>query len=390
MAKRSKKIASPWGSIGPHPGRDGVIRYRLRGVVDGELKSCGVFDTIELARARARAIHEATKPSGAGLTVGVWGKRWLDKIDLERRRTAQDKRRVWERYVSPSFLAAMPIRKVRPEHVRRWLDDLARKTTAKGSPLGDQTMKNAFYCLSAGLRDAQAAGHLSAHPARGVKVIRRGTTEDPWTYLTLPEIERILTSPTLPLRQRVIFGVAVYSGLRAGELWGLRWSDVALKGEPHITVRRSFDGPTKGGKVRRVPLFPPSLALLAEWREAQRLEQLRKPDLKRHSKQPAIGGLIWPGRDGDMHTEGYDGEWAARWRERLGIREEVTLRDMRHTFASHLIMGSWGRPWRLEEIQVLMGHRSRTTTERYAHLAPDSIHGAAKEATMLWSKGPAT
>lgn len=40
-------------------------------MVDGELRSCGVFDTIELARARARAIHEATKPAGAGLTVGV-------------------------------------------------------------------------------------------------------------------------------------------------------------------------------------------------------------------------------------------------------------------------------------------------------------------------------
>lgn len=380
----SRKISSPWGNITPHHMRDGRRRYRLRGTVDGEVRSCGVFDTIDEARAEARAMLEAEAPSAGALTLGAWGTRWLDKIDLEKRRTARDKRRVWDRYVAGSFLADMPLRKVRPEHVRRWLDDLARRTTPKGEPLADQTMKNAFYALCAGLRDAQAAGQLSAHPARGVRVVRRGTTDDQWTHLALPEIDRILSSEALPLRQRVIYGVAIYTGLRAGELWGLRWSDVALKGdEPHLTVRRSFDGPTKGGRTRRVPLFPPALALLTEWREAQRAERLAKPDRKRNA-QPAIGALVWPSREGGMHAEGYDGEWAARYRERSGTRAGVTLRDMRHTFASHLIMGSWGRPWRLEEIQVLMGHRSRTTTERYAHLAPDSIRGAAQEATMLW------
>jgi len=48
--------------------------------------------------------------------------------------------------------------------------------------------------------------------------------------------------------------------------------------------------------------------------------------------------------------------------------------------ASHLIMGTWGRAWRLDEVQVVLGHASRTTTERYARLAPDSIRRVANEA----------
>ena len=55
------------------------------------------------------------------------------------------------------------------------------------------------------------------------------------------------------------------------------------------------------------------------------------------------------------------------------------------TIASHLIMGTWGRAWRLEEVQVVLGHASRTTTERYARLAPDSIRRVANEAVEQWS-----
>jgi len=48
-------------------------------------------------------------------------------------------------------------------------------------------------------------------------------------------------------------------------------------------------------------------------------------------------------------------------------------------------MGTWGRAWRREEVQVVLGHASRTTTERYARLAPDSIRRVANEAIEQWS-----
>ncbi len=48
-------------------------------------------------------------------------------------------------------------------------------------------------------------------------------------------------------------------------------------------------------------------------------------------------------------------------------------------------MGTCGRAWRLEEVQVVLGHASRTTTERYARVAPDSIRGVANEAIEQWS-----
>src|SRR5262249_9923092 len=95
-------------------------------------------------------------------------------------------------------------------------------------------------------------------------------------------------------------------------------------------------------------------------------------------------GHVWVGKDGLPHGHGYDAGWAKTWRQRCGIRHEVHFHDFRHTCASHLIMGTWGRPWRLEEVQVLLGHRSITTTERYAHLAPEGLARVAQEAERLW------
>lgn len=62
----------------------------------------------------------------------------------------------------------------------------------------------------------------------------------------------------------------------------------------------------------------------------------------------------------------------------------MRFHDFRHTFASHLVMGTWGRAWRVEEVQVLLGHTSITTTQRYAHLAPEGLARSVSEAEARW------
>jgi integrase len=61
------------------------------------------------------------------------------------------------------------------------------------------------------------------------------------------------------------YSTAIYTGLRAGELAGLRWDDVDLEAR-RITVQRSYDGPTKAGDLRYVPILDPLLPVLRAWR----------------------------------------------------------------------------------------------------------------------------
>jgi site-specific recombinase XerD len=57
-----------------------------------------------------------------------------------------------------------------------------------------------------------------------------------------------------------------------------------------------------------------------------------------------------------------------RIREAAGIGD-VRVHDLRHSFASTLVNAGVS----LYEVQSLLGHRRATTTQRYAHLAPDRL-----------------
>jgi hypothetical protein len=61
------------------------------------------------------------------------------------------------------------------------------------------------------------------------------------------------------------------------------------------------------------------------------------------------------------------------YRMRAGITRHVRFHDLRHTCASHLVMGSWGITLSLLETAQWLGHTSLSVTQRYAHLCPDRL-----------------
>jgi hypothetical protein len=62
-----------------------------------------------------------------------------------------------------------------------------------------------------------------------------------------------------------LYATAVFTGMRAGELGGLRWDDVDFD-KRLVTVQRSFDGPIKAGDIRYVPILDALLPVLRAWR----------------------------------------------------------------------------------------------------------------------------
>ena len=150
-----------------------------------------------------------------------------------------------------------------------------------------------------------------------------------------------------------LYATAVYTGMRAGELLGLRWDAIDFGGRL-VTVKKSYQGTTKTAEIRHVPILDPMLPLLREWKVRCWSEEWVFPSKKGTMQQPSARVLQ---------------ETLRRCQNRMGVAEEdrITFHDLRHTFASHFMM----RGGDLFRLQRILGHKTVQMTNRYAHLAPE-------------------
>lgn len=352
----------------------GRVRYRARLYLNGEEQSLGVYDTHEEAEAVA---EEAARIAGVELKLpGVnilrrYGQDWLDAREKAGHvRGMRQERSVWKTHVRAAPFADQPIKTITHAQIYAWASGLMDTRSR-------QTAQHALRVLRSCLTEALNEGLIGENPAARVKlpngVGRKEDSAEAWTYLEPSEIESLLTYDAAPHWARDIWAVAIYTGLRKGELAGLRWCDVHTDGaHPRLVVVRSYKGPTKSGKGREVPLLPPAL-------EALRRVKKRTPGV---GKAP-----VWPSATKGVWGEYWDpGGWTryalGRTRPVAGcaLDRHVRFHDLRHTCASHLVQGTWLRePLSLYRVKQWMGHSAISVTERYAHLAPGGLRSAAEQ-----------
>jgi integrase len=180
---------------------------------------------------------------------------------------------------------------------------------------------------------------------------------------TKEEIDRLLRSAWEEGELvHALYSTAVFTGMREGELAGLKWSCVDFE-RRLITVQHSYDGPTKTEDVRYVPILDPLLPIIQKWRLRNPIE------------------WVFPNENGNMQgpSARIFQEVFHRVLDRAGFpkaeRYGKTLRyivfhDLRHTFASHWVM-SGGL---IEKLRRILGHKTVQMTTRYAHLSPEAYN----------------
>lgn len=143
--------------------------------------------------------------------------------------------------------------------------------------------------------------------------------------------------------------LAMNTGLRRGELLGLRWEQVDLT-RRMVTVTASA---AKSGKTRHVPLNDEAADVLTRW----------------HKQHRKANGLVFPGRGGAEMTN-----ISTSWQRLVDDADLCGFRfhDLRHDFASKLVMHGVD----LNTVRELLGHADLKMTLRYSHLAPDRLAAA--------------
>jgi integrase len=187
-----------------------------------------------------------------------------------------------------------------------------------------------------------------------------------------PEQTRGLLKAASEERNEALYIVAVPTGLRQGELLGLKWTDVVLDSGKKLSVNRSLKvtpnglgfGPPKNKASRRsVPLNNTAAAALRAHKLRQNKERLAQARWQDHD-------LVFPNthRKPMDHNNLYHREFKALLRKAGLHNQGFTFHSLRHTFASALC----NRDVSAKKIQTLMGHSSIIQTmDTYSHLMED-------------------
>jgi len=226
---------------------------------------------------------------------------------------------------------------VTPQEIERHFEECIEQEGWAAS-----TVNHYRSLLSLTYRLAIRNGKVSSNPARATR--HRKEDNSRVRYLT-PEEEgklRAVLERDWP-GHIPEFDLALHTGLRLSEMYGLDWQDVDLA-RRLLLVRRGKNGESRYARLNSV-----ALAALAELR---RRSDGTGPVIRNLRGEPLAKGRYWF-------------EKAVK---EAGLAD-FHWHDLRHTFASRLAMAGVG----LRAIQDALGHKSIAMTVRYSHLAPDFL-----------------
>jgi len=322
--------------------KDGAGRRRSEKTVCTTRKEAQrLADDLERKAERQRhglePLHEEAPP----MTFGELFDWWLREYAAHQR---SDSEGFYRKRLLPG-LARLPLQEVSPAR----LEGLLQAQTKDGlSPKSVNELRGAVYTLFR--RATQRGLWRGLNPAAGIE--KRKVPRKLYDTLRAEEVPLLLAA--LKPHWRPVFATAVWTGLRKGELLGLRKSDVDMVAGA-IAVRRSYEADTtKGGHADLIPIAAGLRPYLAEAMLSARGEYVF-PDGEGHmrSRQTKLRTVLARALKRAGLVAGY--VHVCR-RKRCGHREETKDRDLRRCPKCNMKL------WRKAIPRPMRFHDLRSTT----------------------------
>lgn len=312
-------------------------------------------------------------------TVAEYLDRWLtQRIALGKIRegTSSHYRLYFTRW--KTILGHIRLVDLRPTHISNGLSELAQ---VKGRRANAGTLQPGSLILHlAGLSSALSSAHLegliSSNPAVIARKALPEATRPRVMEISRADLERLLRHAA-DHRLGPLIMVAIFCGLRRGELCGLRWADIDLQGRI-LTVRWQLDRhcqlvrvKTKNSEGRQIGLSAPLIEMLHGVRLIQEAEKVLAGDAYEDRgfvfTRDALGNPVRL----EQATEG-----VIKLIRECGFDQKMTLHTLRHCYAS--IAMAAGVPMKV--ISMTMGHSEASfTMNTYGHLLTGATVEAAEQ-----------
>ncbi|MFA5130385.1 MAG: site-specific integrase [Patescibacteria group bacterium] len=321
------------------------IRYRERSPLNTKAGAEAYEAVLRQRLSRGEDIKALSKPSEQ-TTFKAFTKEWMETCVRHTNKPSEIRAKVTilKKHLVP-FFGELPLEKITSQAIETF------KALKIKQKLSAKTVNNILTVLHRCLRVACEWERLERMP----KILKIKTISQRIDFLSPAESSALLRHCTEVMWKEMIL-VAVRTGMRLGELFGLEWQDVDFE-RKQLTVRRSIVrgniGTPKSGKVRYIPLTDEVCKAIYERRQRS--------------------GLLFHRGDESCLTHHIADDAIKRACKAADIRP-IGFHTLRHTFASQLV--SEGVP--LNAVQELMGHSTIAMTMKYAHLAPSALRSAVE------------
>jgi integrase len=318
------------------------------------------------------------------LTVGFFlEEEWLPAIKASIRPGTHDHySRMVGGYVVPR-IGARRLSELTPSQLNSFyagllVDGRQQKSASKPAGLSPKTVRHVHTLLHKAFNDAVRWGSLQRNPADRAEPPRPRTPEmKVWDVTRL----RIFLNQVADDRLGPIWLLIATTGMRRGEVVGLRWSDVDLDAgrisivQTHVLVNRQVmvsEPKTLKGR-RSIAVDASTVTALRQFRRLQLEERLRYGELWTDT------GLVVTHEDGTAINPRLFSSWFAQHARAAGL-PPIRLHDLRHSYATAALAA--GIPAKV--VSERLGHANiAITLDTYSHVLPNMQEKAAEQVAQL-------
>ena len=327
--------------VGHKENGDSIFRY-----VSGDTQK----EMLEKLHRDMDAYRGADLTEDSRMTLAQWLDRWLETYTAGtlRESTRRSYRTYAERYIIPR-LGGRVISSLTPADIQRLYTDLLDHGRVHDHPrygrrLSGTMVRRIHTMLHSALKAAAQAHLIARNPTEGAALPRM--EDRPRRVLTRAETERFLQTVREDEVWYPFFYTELTTGLRKGELCGLRWED--------------FDGEAGTLAMRRT------------------LHAQPEGKLTTGETKTKTAGTAWifpdPLGDGGPVRPGSASYHLKRLLDAAGL-PDIRFHDLRHTFATQALASGVDA----KTLSGILGHTNASfTLDTYAHVTGEMQHQAAR------------